>query len=221
MTVDHISRGRLILGLGAGWHEGEHRHFGIELPPPAERVDRLEEAIQVIRALSSRDRVDFVGRHYRLDDATLEPKPIQSPIPLLIAAHRPRMIRLAARYADQWDTFPRDRRHRHGWRDRVVEERVRRFDAAALDAGRDPSTIRRSTWAEAEAMASEDAYAAFVRTHARLGFTDFMTVLPPAGADAAVEAIAGRLIPAPATMQLSRAGTIRPRGETAFRPGVG
>ena len=196
VTVDHISRGRLILGLGAGWHEGEHRHFGIELPPPAERVDRLEEAIQVIRALSSGDRVDFDGRHYRLDGATLEPKPLQSPIPLLIAAHRPRMIRLAARYADQWDTFPQMGGTATDGVTESIEERVRRFDAAALDAGRDPSTIRRSTWAEAEAMSSEDAYAGFVRSHARLGFTDFMTVLPAAGARSALDGIAGRTIPA-------------------------
>lgn len=106
VTVDHISRGRLILGLGSGWHEDEHRQFGIDLPPAAERIDRLEEAIQVIQALMTTERVDFNGRHYRLDGARLEPKPVQDRIPLLIAAHRPRMIRLAARYADQWDTFP-------------------------------------------------------------------------------------------------------------------
>ncbi len=107
VTVDHVSRGRLILGIGTGWHDDEHRRYGIGFPPSAERVDRLEEAVQLILALQDGDRATFEGRHYRLDDAPLAPKPVQRPrIPLLIAAHRPRMIRLAARYADMWDTFP-------------------------------------------------------------------------------------------------------------------
>ncbi|HEX7471931.1 MAG TPA: LLM class flavin-dependent oxidoreductase [Candidatus Limnocylindrales bacterium] len=105
VTVDHVSGGRLILGIGTGWHEDEHRRFGIDLPPVGERVDRLEEAIVLIRSLMSQERTTFEGRHYRLDDAPFEPRPVQPHIPLLIAAHRPRMLRLAARYADQWDTF--------------------------------------------------------------------------------------------------------------------
>ncbi len=62
VTVDHVSAGRLILGIGAGWHVGEHRRYGFDLPPPAERVDRLEEAIQVIRALMSAERTTYEGR---------------------------------------------------------------------------------------------------------------------------------------------------------------
>jgi F420-dependent oxidoreductase-like protein len=179
VTVDHISEGRLILGLGAGWHDGEHRRFGIDLPPPAERVDRLEEAVQIVISLMTSERTTFQGRHYRLDDAPLEPKPVQRPrIPLLIAAHRPRMLRLAARYADQWDTFPEILGTATDGVTEDVAARVVRFDAAARDAGRDPMAIRRSTWAEAPTLASEDAYLAFVRHHRQLGFTDFMTVAP-------------------------------------------
>ena len=196
VTVDHISRGRLILGLGAGWHEGEHRRFGMDLPPPAERVDRLEEAIQVITKLMSSERTTFEGRHYHLDDAPLEPKPIQQPrIPLLIAAHRPRMIRLAARYADQWDTFPELPGTATDGVSEGIDARVRRFDAACLDAGRDPASIRRSTWAAAEVASSEDAYLDFVRRHRSLGFTDFMTVLPPAAGLATLGRIARDRIP--------------------------
>ena len=196
VTVDHISRGRLILGLGAGWHEGEHRRFGIELPLPAERVDRLEEAIQMITLLMTQERTTFEGHHYKLDDAPLEPKPVQRPrIPLLIAAHRPRMIRLAARYADKWDTFPEMPGTATDGVDEGIEERVRRFDAACRNAGRDPATIRRSTWAEATVASDEAAYRDFVHRHARLGFTDFATVLPDARRLPALRWIAREVIP--------------------------
>ncbi len=101
VTVDHISEGRLTLGIGTGWHEDEHRRYGIELPPPPERVDRFEEAVEIITLLMAQESTTFTGDHYRLADARLRPPPVQQPrIPILIAAHRPRMLRLAARYAD-------------------------------------------------------------------------------------------------------------------------
>ena len=107
VTVDHVSDGRLILGLGAGWHEDEHRRYGLPLPPPPERVDRLAEAVEIAVRLQEEPRLTYHGRFYDLEDAAFEPRPVQQPrIPLLIAAHRPRMLRLAARWADQWDTFP-------------------------------------------------------------------------------------------------------------------
>jgi alkanesulfonate monooxygenase SsuD/methylene tetrahydromethanopterin reductase-like flavin-dependent oxidoreductase (luciferase family) len=195
VTVDHISRGRLILGLGTGWHEGEHRQFGIDLPPPGERIDRLEEAIGVIQALTTSERVDFEGRHYRLDGARLEPKPVQERIPLLIAAHRPRMIRLAARYADQWDTFPALPGTATDGVNESIEDRVRRFDAACAEADRDPASIRRSTWAEAPVARDADAYAGFVRRHAAIGFTDFATVHPGADHERTLRQIARTVIP--------------------------
>lgn len=179
VTVDHISRGRLVLGLGAGWHEGEHRQFGIPLQPPAERVDRLEEAILVLDALLYVDGpTHFAGRYYRLDGAQLEPKPVQARIPLLIAAHRPRMLRIAARYADQWDTFPEIAGTATEGVAAPVEARVARFDAACREVGRDPADVRRSTWAEADVAGDEAAYLGFVRHHHAHGFTDFLTVAP-------------------------------------------
>ena len=93
VTVDHISGGRLILGIGTGWHEDEHRRYGIDLPPAPERVDRFEEAVKVISLLMAQERTTFQGRYYQIDDARLEPRPLQQPrIPILIAAHRPRML---------------------------------------------------------------------------------------------------------------------------------
>jgi len=179
VTVDHISGGRLILGLGTGWHADEHRRYGIALPEPAERVDRFEEAIELISLLMSQERTTFSGRHYQLEDAPLEPRPVQSPrIPILIAAHRPRMLRLAARYADQWDTFAAMPDTATDGVETELSERIRYLDDACRAIGRDPAEIRRSTWATASALRSENAYLDFVERHRRLGFTDFSTVMP-------------------------------------------
>ncbi|HSL33319.1 MAG TPA: LLM class flavin-dependent oxidoreductase, partial [Candidatus Limnocylindrales bacterium] len=194
VTVDHISGGRLILGLGAGWHEDEHRRYGIELPPPGERIDRFEEAVELISSLMANERTTFAGRHYRLDDAPLEPRPVQRPrIPILIAAHRPRMIGIAARFADQWDTFPEVAGTATEGVQEGIAARVERFEAAARAAGRDPAKIRRSTWAEADVAIDEDRFVAFVRTYRELGFTDFATVLPAPERIGALRRIAERV----------------------------
>ena len=196
VTVDHVSGGRLILGLGAGWHEPEHRRYGIDLPAPAERVGRLEEAVQMLRLLMSQERTTFEGRYYRLDDAPLSPRPVQQPrIPLLIAAHRPRMLRIAARFADQWDTFANLAGTATDGVEAPVEDRIRALDDACRDVGRDPSEIRRSTWATGDALVSEAAYEAFVRSHHALGFTDFMTERPDPAHLGVLERVARERIP--------------------------
>jgi len=197
VTVDHISGGRLILGLGTGWHEDEHRRYGIDLPAPAERVDRFEEAVELIVALMANDRTTFDGRHYRLDDAPLEPRPVQQPrIPILIAAHRPRMLRIAARHADQWDTFAEMPGTATDGVTSGLAERVAALDAACVAIGRDPSTVRRSTWATEEVWRSEADYLDFVRHHQRIGFTDFTAVLPDASLLPVVRHVATEVLPA-------------------------
>jgi alkanesulfonate monooxygenase SsuD/methylene tetrahydromethanopterin reductase-like flavin-dependent oxidoreductase (luciferase family) len=196
VTVDHLSEGRLILGLGTGWHADEHRRYGIDLPAPAERVDRFEEALEVITRLMSQDRTSYRGRHYRLDDAPLAPRPVQEPrIPILIAAHRPRMLRLAARYADQWDTFAEiagTATEGVGW---GIEDRIRYLDESCRAIGRDPGEIRRSLWAERDVLAGAETYVDFVRRHVALGFTDITTVGPDAADMPAFRHIAESVIP--------------------------
>jgi alkanesulfonate monooxygenase SsuD/methylene tetrahydromethanopterin reductase-like flavin-dependent oxidoreductase (luciferase family) len=196
VTVDHVSRGRLILGVGTGWHAEEHRRFGIDFPPPAERVDRLEEALQVLDRLNTGAIASFEGRHYRLDGAVALPRPVQRPrIPILIAAHRPRMLRLAARYADIWDTFPTmDGTATQGVSSDLAE-RVAAFEAACAVAGRDPAAIRRSVWVGSEPLESQQAYIDFVERYRSLGFTDLMTALPPRDRWSTVREIATSLIP--------------------------
>lgn len=196
VTVDHISGGRLILGLGTGWHADEHRRFGLPLGEPADRVGRLAEAVEMISLMMSQERTTFEGRYYRLDDAPLEPRPLQQPrIPILIAAHRPRMIRLAARYADQWDSFAAMPGTATDGVEAALAERIRELDAACRSIGRDPAQIRRSTWATGEVLRSEAAYRDYVTRHQRLGFTDFSTVMPAPGDLPVLHRIAADVIP--------------------------
>lgn len=105
-TVDHISNGRLILGLGASWQENEHRRYGIDYGTVTDRADRLDEAAAMITTLFSRERASHRGTHYRLEDAPLEPKPLQSPLPLLIGGGgERRTLRTAARHASAWNAW--------------------------------------------------------------------------------------------------------------------
>ena len=197
VTVDHVSGGRLILGIGTGWNEDEHRRYGFDLPEARDRVDRFEEAVHVITSLMGQERTTFAGRFYRLDDARLQPPPVQRPrIPILIAAHRPRMLRIAARYADQWDTFAAIPGTATDGVEAELADQIAQLDAACREIGRDPNEIRRSTWATNEALGSVEAYLEFVDRHRRLGFTDFTTVLPKAGDEAILRAVAAEVIPA-------------------------
>lgn len=105
-AVDRISGGRLILGLGAGWQVNEHVAYGLELGSPRERLERFEEACEVIVSLLRQPRTSFSGRYYQLRDAPNQPGPIQEHLPILIGGGgEKRTMRIAARYADQWNTW--------------------------------------------------------------------------------------------------------------------
>src|SRR5690606_115249 len=135
--IDVLSGGRFILGVGAGWNVPEHEAFGFPFPPVRERMDRLEEGIQVVRALWGDGPTSFDGRYYQLRDVESYPKPVQSPAPILIGGSgEKRTLRLVAQYADEWNAIGLDL---EGYR-RKVEVLHRHCE----DVGRDPSTIRRS-----------------------------------------------------------------------------
>jgi probable F420-dependent oxidoreductase len=133
-TADEVSRGRLILGLGAGWHDPEYEAFGY---PTDHRVDRFEESLQIVVPLLRGETVSFEGNYHRARDAVLAPAPARH-IPVLVAAFGERMLRLTARYADAWNTAwygaPDDRLH----------ERLRSFDEAMAAEGRDATTVSRT-----------------------------------------------------------------------------
>lgn len=131
-TLDEVSGGRLVLGLGAGWHEPEFDAFGL---PFDHRVSRLEEALQIIRPLLHERKVDFRGTWHRAEFCEIRPRgPRQGGVPILVAAFAPRMLRLTARYADQWTTDwlgPESR----------VKEEIAKVHAACEAEGRDPATL--------------------------------------------------------------------------------
>lgn len=108
-SADQISGGRIELGLGAGWHEREHAAYGFPFPPTPERIDQLEEQLQIVLGSWGSEAFSFDGRHYRLDRLDAQPKPVQRPHPPLIIGGNAgaRSAALAARYADEYNTpFP-------------------------------------------------------------------------------------------------------------------
>lgn len=138
-TVDRISGGRLVLGLGAGWQRNEHLAYGIELPEVPELLGRLEEACIVVRMLLDNPVSDFDGRWYHLEKAPCEPKPLQEHLPLLLGvAGEWIAMGIAARHADIWNYWgtPEDIAHK-------LEVLERHLEAA----GRDPASLERSTQA--------------------------------------------------------------------------
>jgi alkanesulfonate monooxygenase SsuD/methylene tetrahydromethanopterin reductase-like flavin-dependent oxidoreductase (luciferase family) len=135
-TIDHISDGRMVLGIGAGWQQNEHEAYGIELPPPRPRLQRFEEACAVLRSLLSQSRTTFDGEYYQLVDAPLEPRPIQDPIPLLIGgAGEKVMLNIVARYADEWNCWGTPETLRH---------KIEVLSQHCAAVGRDPATIHKS-----------------------------------------------------------------------------
>ncbi|HEX5947950.1 MAG TPA: TIGR03560 family F420-dependent LLM class oxidoreductase [Actinomycetota bacterium] len=140
VAIDLVSRGRLDLGLGAGWYEDEHRAFGYPFGSVGERFEVLEETVEVLSLLfGEKEPVTWEGRHFRLQEAFCRPRPAQRPGPPLWVGGKggPRMARLVARLADGWNTV-------WAWTPEDYGERVRVLEEACERQGRDPATVRRS-----------------------------------------------------------------------------
>lgn len=132
-TIDHVSGGRMVLGMGAGWQLNEHAAYGIELEAPGPRVSRFSESIRIVRSLLDEPRTTFAGEFYTLTDAPCDPKPVQERLPILVGTRSPRMLRLTARHADEWNT----------WGDPAGAAAARAGLLEACDkVGRDPATMR-------------------------------------------------------------------------------
>jgi F420-dependent oxidoreductase-like protein len=138
VTIDHASSGRVDFSLGAAWFDKEHRELGFEFPSTGERIDRLDEALQVVKLLFTTDGASFDGAHYQLHDATLHPRPVQQPHPpIWIGASGERlMLPLTARHADVWHCYG-------GVADLTRKRRL--LDGHAEAAGRDPAAIASAT----------------------------------------------------------------------------
>lgn len=232
--VDQMSGGRLDFGIGAGWKELEYTAYGYDFPPPATRVDQLVETLEICTRLWTEERATFIGRHYRIEDAPCAPKPIQDPLPIWIGGRRPRILRIAAKWAHAMNWlpeggFPTPADVRRGMRD---------IDEACTAVGRDPETLRRSVFlfaviGESERAANEvvaelaakakltpdewrtarpgamigspDQVAATLREHAAAGAQD-ANVRFPYGHDLAMTCLLGEQI-APAVRDAGRAGS--------------
>jgi F420-dependent oxidoreductase-like protein len=138
-AVDQVSHGRLTLGVGAGWQENEHAVYGIPLGSVRERMDRFEEAVQVLRSLLDQPRTTFSGQYYELDDAPCQPAPVQDKVPLLIGGGgERRTLAIAARYADHWNAWTTPD---------LLAHKVGVLRAHCEQVGRDPAEIHVSTQA--------------------------------------------------------------------------
>jgi F420-dependent oxidoreductase-like protein len=133
-TLDVISKGRAVLGIGAAWNESEHVGLGVDFPPIGEREDRLEEALAICKAMFTEERPSFQGAHYRIEHVLNRPRPIQPGGPRILVGGggEKRTLKLAARYADITNWFG------------TFEEATHKLDVLARHCeavGRDPSTI--------------------------------------------------------------------------------
>jgi F420-dependent oxidoreductase-like protein len=135
--VDIISGGRLLLGLGAGWQQNEHEAYGIPFYTLRERLERLDEACQVLKSLWTQRRSDFKGRYYQLGDAPLDPKPVQTPHPeLMIGGGGERVtLRIVAKHADHWNVWGGPE---------VLARKGAILDEHCAAVGRDPKSLTRS-----------------------------------------------------------------------------
>jgi alkanesulfonate monooxygenase SsuD/methylene tetrahydromethanopterin reductase-like flavin-dependent oxidoreductase (luciferase family) len=137
VTVDHISGGRLVFGLGAGWHEAEHRGYGIDFPGAGTRVAMLDEALTVIRRMWTEESVRHEGRFYTLRDAICEPKPLQRPHPpIVVGGEKPKMLRVIAAPCRRVECAQPRRRCRMGENQRRPRRGMRR---GRPGSGRDPA----------------------------------------------------------------------------------
>ncbi len=193
VTVDHLSGGRLELGVGAGWFVDEHEVFGLDFPETKELVDRYAEAVELIDRYLTHDESSFDGTHYRLDGAFNRPAPVQQPRPpLVMGAHGPRMLKLVARYADTWNSFaPPDELRRRN-------DQLTGFCEAI---GRDPATLKRSMFygvnqsREEDPWASTDAFEDYIGRYAEAGMREFVLQPPAPDRFAIVERIATDILP--------------------------
>jgi len=151
-TIDHISGGRAEYGVGAAWFEKEHDQYGIPFPRIGVRMDMLDEACHVMRGLWTENRFSFEGKHYKITDAQMDPKPVQEHMPLVIGGSgEKRTLRIVAEHGDIWNTFFGDIE--------VFKHKLNVLAGHCSDVGRDPADIRKSITLRAVLAEDEAAVA--------------------------------------------------------------
>jgi F420-dependent oxidoreductase-like protein len=169
VTLDHISAGRLEFGLGAAWAENEHTMLGLEFGTAGGRLNRLEEACQIVTSLWTAPTTTFEGAHYQLADAIAEPKPVQQPHPPIWigGSGRKRTLRIVARYADAWNMA--------GGSPTEMAELSGVLDQHCSEVGRDPAEIRRTVQIRLPEEPSE--VLSLVEEYAGVGADDIILIV--------------------------------------------
>ena len=192
LTVDHVSGGRLEVGLGAGWYRPEHDAFGITFPEAGELVSRFREAVTVLDLLLRQDTTTYDGAYYMLRDAPFRPRPVQQPRPpLTFGAHRRKMLSIVAEFGDRWNSHAS-----------VAEmaERNAMLDKACAAIGREPGTIIRSLYGWAAQMgtdpwASPTAFDDVIGRYQEAGISEFLLDAPPPASYPMMERIVTDVVP--------------------------
>ena len=151
-TLQFLSGGRFILGIGAGWNEEEYQAYGYDFAPARVRVEQLEETLKIIQAMWTQEKATVEGRYYRVVEARCEPRPNPVP-PIMVGAFKPKMLRLTAQYADWWNVSSTGIEE--------YREMVKKCEQACAEVGRDPKTLRRSWGGGCACAPTEKAAQAF------------------------------------------------------------
>jgi len=188
-TLDVLSGGRAMLGIGAAWYEREHLGLGVPFPPVAERFERLEETLQVVRQMWSDDEGPFEGRHHQLAETICEPRPVQQPRPPVMVggSGERKTLRLVAQYADACNLFATTPEE--------VAHKLEVLDRHCADVGRDSSEVTRTVITGGDPFAA--GFLPEMEPYAALGIEQVWVGPGPAESDPAgwVERVCGQVLP--------------------------
>lgn len=201
VSVDQMSGGRLIFGLGAAWNEREHEAYGLPFPPPGQRVGMLRETLEIQKLFETQDRTTFEGEHYTIVDAPFAPKPVNGHMPVMIGTSGKRMLKNVARFADYWDS---------GRQPSDIPALVNQIEAHCEQMGRNPNEIRRTISAYCEPSSNPNApvldftrsnaeverdFRDHVARYAEVGVRNFLLNIPTDAPNAQLEHVARDVFP--------------------------
>jgi alkanesulfonate monooxygenase SsuD/methylene tetrahydromethanopterin reductase-like flavin-dependent oxidoreductase (luciferase family) len=180
LTVDHISSGRLELGVGAAGASNCHKMTGVPQWKPKERSERYKEFVEILDHMLSNQVTTYEGKYYNIEEALMRPKFLASPRPIFnVAAHGPKAIRLAARYGDAWNSYNPGKDLTPKQNSDITRQRYERLCEAAIEVGRDPTQIGRTFcfgWTSDGLFRSRDAFFDTIGRYREAGINDFCFV---------------------------------------------
>lgn len=187
-TLDVLSGGRAMLGIGAAWYDREHHGLGVPYPPVAERFERLEETLQITQQMWSDDDGPYQGAHYQLAETINVPQPLSSRPPIVIGGTgEKKTLKLVARYADACNLF--------AFGPDFVQGKLEVLDRHCADEGRDPATIQKTILGGPGPLADTDAFLAEMERYAVLGIDHVQLAPPSADPVGFVAELGERVIP--------------------------